>query len=161
MTGERSLRGAVLLFDKLDEKRHGLDQSLEAAKHASALLVNITHPLLILDDRLRVIWANSWFYDAFRATPDGTLGIRLHTDASTPWADPQLIALVQKTLASGVGFNNLTMTCDFPGIGKRTLKVGGSIMPGPPNRTEQRLVLVVIEEGDVLPQPKADATKDG
>jgi len=151
MTTERSIRGAVLLFDKVDEKRQGLDRSLEAAKHASALLVNITHPLLMLDDRLRVIWANSWFYETFRATPDSTLGVQLHTGASTLWANPQLIALVDRTLASGVGFNDLTMTCDFPGIGKRTLKVGGSIMPGPPGRAEQRLVLIVIEE----------ATKDG
>jgi hypothetical protein len=35
------------------------------------------------------------------------------------------------------------------------LKVGGSIMPGPPGRTEQRLVLVVIEEG------QADKTRAG
>jgi hypothetical protein len=38
------------------------------------------------------------------------------------------------------------MTCEFPGVGKRTLRVGGSMMPGPVGRADQRLVLVVIEE---------------
>src|SRR5450432_365394 len=49
MTADHSIRGAILLFNRIDEEPPTPDQALAAAESAGAMLVAIKHPLLILD----------------------------------------------------------------------------------------------------------------
>jgi two-component system CheB/CheR fusion protein len=150
LTSDRAIRGTLLLFAEIPPKTHTLDQALAAAEYASTLLVTIKHALLILDEKMQVVWANAAFYQTFDVTPADTTGNLMQRLGNSQWAHPQLVELVRTTLASGLPFKGFEIVYEMP-RGQRRMSVGGSIIPGPPPRSEQRLILIVIEEVSAPP----------
>jgi two-component system CheB/CheR fusion protein len=163
MTDDHSIRGAVLGFAELEHGR-GLDQSLAAAEYASTLLVAVKHALLILDERMRMVWANAAFYRTFGIDPSIGIGDLAQRLDGQRWAPSRLIDLVKKTLSSGLPFKDFAFVYhsgpveggadgeraakghEAERVGQRKIWVGGSIIPSLPSEANQRLVLVVIED---------------
>ena len=110
--------------------------------YASRFLDAISHPLLIVDRTLRVVWVNDFFLEAFQTTREETVGSFLPGLGMGQWADPGLRELVERAL-SGMRFLDHKMR--FKESEDRVLRIGGSQIPA---SGQNQLVLLSIELED-------------
>jgi len=142
LTSDRAIRGAVVLLQRIDEELPTLDEALGAAQGAGAMLVSIRHPLLILDETLRVVWANATFYEKFQIDAREIAGHPL----PQPWAHPKLVEKLRRTAATNLPFKNFSVSYDFAGLGHRSIKVEGSVIPSQGGRGRPKMILMVLDE---------------
>jgi len=151
MTSDHSIRGAVLLFDAIDVERPTFEQAFVAAESAGAMLASIKHPLLILDEHLRVIWANASFYETFAFDPQELAGKGL----KTRWPHARVVELLQQTAATGIPFKNFSTSFELPKKGHRMMNVEGSVIPSQSGQGSPRLILAVFEVKSAPPRKTA------
>ena len=151
MKSDHTIRGAIVLLERVDAERPTLDQALGAAQGAGALLVSIKHPLLILDESLHVVWANAAFYEKLNVGAREVAGRAL----PEPLAHPKLLARLRQTAATDVPFKNFSVSYDFGGRGHRVIKVEGSVIPSRGGQGHPKMILMVLEEQDAPPPKKA------
>jgi two-component system, chemotaxis family, CheB/CheR fusion protein len=142
-TLDHSIRGAVVTLTDIDVRKKAADLVRDVGDYASKFLGAISHPLLIVDDRARVVWANEPFYETFRLVPEETRGNLLFDIGDRQWAAAGLRGLLENTAATGKIFRDFRVPSRKRDNGGRTLKVAGSRIPMP---TDSTLVLLAIEE---------------
>ena len=116
----------------------------DVAEYATNFLGVIGNPLLIVDAKLRVLWANRADFESFQNTREETLGSPLARVGSGQWDDPGLRSLLDGTIAAGGAFRDYKVQHAFPEIGERVIKVSGSRIPAMAGETV--LILLAFEE---------------
>jgi two-component system CheB/CheR fusion protein len=111
------------------------------------VLSAIPHPLVIVDQNLRVMWVNAPFLELFRVDAKDTIGNLLSNLGSGQWAHPKLRGAIDATLDNGSTFRDFRIEHDFEGIGRRVMGVSGSRVLGLGH--EEKVVLLSIEEAIV------------
>ena len=143
-TIEHAIAGAVLVLSDADVKQRSTLVRQDGAEYASKFLEIVDHPLMVLDQRLSVHWANRAFYEYFRAPPDETLAELLRKSGVGQWADRPLLEVVKTVLVNGGAFRDYAVEHALPDIGSRTINVSGSRIPG--FGESSTLVLLSLEE---------------
>jgi two-component system CheB/CheR fusion protein len=105
------------------------------------MLASIKHPLLILDESLRVIWANAAFHDTFNVTNRELTGKSL----KSRWPQPRLLELLHQTAATGIPFKNFSASFELSTGGRRAMSVEGSVIPSQGGQGSPRLILAIFE----------------
>jgi two-component system CheB/CheR fusion protein len=109
-------------------------------RYAEAVINTIHKPLVVLDDKLRVVSANRWFFRFFGATRGDTLGRRLH-DADAHHLDISALREFLDRLKDGAGGGvHCELAADLPSIGKRSLVAAAEEIHGP-KITDGRIVI--------------------
>jgi two-component system CheB/CheR fusion protein len=142
-TMDHSIRGAVISLTDIDIRKKTADLTRNIAEYAGRFVAAIDHPVLLVDSRLRVLWANDLFYAAFRATPEQTVGGVFYNIAALPGADSDLRKLINATIAEGTAFRGYKVKQSFPAGSKGTIKVGASRLPVV---SDPVMALISIEE---------------
>jgi two-component system CheB/CheR fusion protein len=143
-TMEHSIKGSVVILSNADAQERAVELTHDVADYASKFLQAIGHPLLIVNGKLRVVWANEAFFSTFQVVPEEVVGNLLSRLGSGQWSDPKLSSLLTSTATNGQLFRDVEIRQSFPDIGERTIKVGGSRIP--PLSGEIGLVLLSFEE---------------
>ena len=78
-------------------------------------------PLLVLDENLRVKTANAAFYATFLTTAKDTEGTRMYELGNGQWDTPQLRKALEKILPLQSTIQDLEITFNYPGIGKKVM----------------------------------------
>ena len=150
-TAEHKIDGAVIIYYDIDARKRAGEQSEASRRYAEAIVETVREPLLVLDERLRVVSANRAFYDGFGTSPADTAGRALFELGNGQWDIPSLRGLLERVLAHGEAFNEAEVEHDFPGRGHRTMLLNARRVPSALNGLP--LVLLAIE--DVTAQKKA------
>ncbi|MEO8945273.1 MAG: chemotaxis protein CheB, partial [Gemmatimonadaceae bacterium] len=150
-TAEHKIDGAVVIYYDIDASKRAAEQSEASRRYAEAIVETVREPLLVLDDRLRVLSANRAFYDGFGTSPADTADRALFELGNGQWDIPRLRGLLERVLADGEAFNEVEVEHDFPGKGRRTMLLNARRVPS--DRNGFPLVLLAIE--DVTAQKKA------
>jgi two-component system, chemotaxis family, CheB/CheR fusion protein len=153
-TLDHSIRGAVVALADIDVRKRAADLTRNVSEYAGKFLDAISHPLLIVDAKMRVVWANEPFYAAFKLASDETIGNSLFNVGARHWVEPALRELLEGTIATGRPFRAFRIRRRFQEIGERSIKVGGSRIPVAAGSV---LVLVSIEEESEPPKEAARA----
>ena len=120
--------------------------SLSDDPDAARRVVETLHePLLVLDERLRVEHANPAFYRTFETSEEATVGVPIHELAHGRWDVPELRRLLEGVLAEDEAFEGVEIDRDFPGIGRRVMRLNGRSLAGGVT-DEDRHVLLAIED---------------
>jgi two-component system CheB/CheR fusion protein len=143
-TIEQAIAGAVLVLSDADVKQRSTLVRQDSAEYASKFLEIVDHPLMVVDQGLSVHWVNRAFYEYFRAAPEETLGQLLQKSGVGQWADRPLADVVRTVLVNGGAFRDYAVEHALPEIGRRTINVSGSRIPG--TRESSVLVLLSLEE---------------
>jgi two-component system CheB/CheR fusion protein len=143
-TLDHSIRGAIITLTDIDVRKKAADLVRDVGAYASNSLGAIGHPLLIVDGKARIVWANEPFYETFKLVPEETTGNLLFNIGDRLWAANGLRELIEGTIATGKIFRDLKVRCRSQDDGERTVKVGGSRIP---MATDATLVLLSFEEG--------------
>jgi two-component system CheB/CheR fusion protein len=147
-TLDHSIRGAVIILTDIDVRKKAADLARDVGTYASESLGAISHPLLIVDGKARVVWANSPFYATFRLVPEETTGNILFDVGGRQLAG--LRERIEGTVTTGKAFREFRMRYRPQDNGERTMLVGGSRIPV---ATDTALVLLSFEED---PGPRGD-----
>ena len=127
-TAEHSIRGAVIVLSDIDLRKRSLQVGRDLAEYAGQFLAAISNPLLIVDDHLRVRWANDAYYEQFGMAPEEIVGQRLPQIGGGWWRAAELAALVEETVTSGKPFRGVVIA-EADAKSGASLRVSGSRLP--------------------------------
>ncbi|WP_327366978.1 histidine kinase dimerization/phospho-acceptor domain-containing protein [Caballeronia terrestris] len=117
--------------------------------YANAVIETMSQPMLVLESDLRVVRANSAFYQKFRVSPEATIDARLYALGNGQWAIEPLRKLLDDVVQSQSIVRDFTMTHAFPEIGVRTMRLNASRVAW-----EQR-ALILLAFDDITEQTAA------
>jgi signal transduction histidine kinase len=89
----------------------------------------VRHPILILDDNLRVVDANQPFYTVFNTEPAQAIGYSFYELGLSRWNIPLLRELVQRVIAKRDCFGEVEVVQEFESIGRRHLLINARKIP--------------------------------
>ncbi len=128
----------ITVNDELQAKNTALAKSRD---FAMSIVETVRQPLLVLDMELRIKMANRAFYRLFQVSPLEAEGRMLYSLSDGPWDVPELREELEVLVHGGVSFPNLEIERDFPGVGRKSLVVGGG-------RIEHlKMILLAVEDG--------------
>ena len=151
-TGENKIDGAVIIYYDIDARKRAGEQSEALRRYAEAIVETVREPLLVLDERLRVLTANRAFYDSFGTSQGDTIGRALFELGNGQWDITVLRGLLERVLSDGVAFNEVEVEHVFPAKGRRTMLLNARRVAS--DRNGLPLVLLAIE--DVTEQKRAN-----
>lgn len=128
-------------FSSLRSNQLMLEQS---RKYLEGIVSTLREPLLVIDSDFRIRSANRAFHLCFGSTADLTDGADLRNLGEGEWADPELLLRVKNLFATGEEVVDYRLDRDFPGKGRRSLRVNARKIYRPGNHTG--LVMIGIED---------------
>lgn len=141
-TVDNLIDGVVLTFSDVTERVRAI-AARKARDIAEALVDTVNDPLLVLDDKLRVLSANSAFHREFGGDAPAALGRPLFEISDRQWDFPELHELLEKVLPKDRSFVRRPIEHDFPGLGLRRLELSARRIVEPSGAGN--LMLLAIE----------------
>jgi PAS domain S-box-containing protein len=120
------------------------------------IVETVREPLVVLDERLRVVFANRAFYQTFQVTEEETVGRLIYELGNRQWDIPALKQLLNDILPKKTSFENFIVEHDFQTIGRRIMMLNAREVQREPGK--QKLILLAIE--DVTEEKEAEAELD-
>ncbi len=120
-TTENAVDGLVLTFVNID----GLTRARRESAFFEAIVQTVRHPMLVLDEDLRIVSANASFCATFRLERDGLEGAQLYEVADGLWDIPALRRALEDVLPHQAAFEDLEIVMDSADLGRRRFLLNG------------------------------------
>jgi chemotaxis protein methyltransferase CheR len=116
----------------------------DALALAQGIVDTVREPVLVLDEKLRVIVASRSFYSAFKVSPEDTQGRLLYALGDGQWDIPKLRVLLENIIPEHGVMEGYEVEHEFPDLGQRTMCLNARqvFYKGGANRT----ILLGIED---------------
>ncbi len=137
-----NITGVVLVFRDQIKEREAQKEIEKARQFAESIIETIHEPLIVLDDRLRVISANRAFYEAFAETPEHTEGQLIFNLGNKQWDIPELRDLLKKILPQNTSLRNFEINFKFADLGERIVLLNAHRIYQQKEKTEMILLAV-------------------
>lgn len=119
-------------------------EKLLDSKTAQAIVETITEAALILDEDLKVKFANEAFYSIFKVTPGQTERKRIYELGNKQWDIPRLRTLLEEILPKENSFDNYEIEHEFLHVGRKTMLLNARQLRH--QKSKQPEVLLVIQD---------------
>lgn len=142
-TEEDRIDGVCIAFNDVTETKRAAEELDEARIFAETIVETTRVALVVLDDDMNVVSANSCFYDTFRVSKAAVTGTSLFEVGRGQWDTPRLRHRLERVLEGGQELKRFEVEQDLEGIGRRVLRLNARLMRRwgrPP------LVLLAIED---------------
>src|SRR5437899_2634484 len=154
-TADNKIDGAVISFVDIDALQRGFEQAREARDQAQAIIATVREPLVVLDPQLRVVTANSSFYETFQTSREETEGHSLFDIGHHRWNVPRLRTLLEEVLPRETVVERFEVEHRFETIGRRTMLLNARRVLSATG--QPALILLAID--DVTEVKRAEATR--
>ncbi len=148
-TLDHSIRGALVTLMDIDIRRRAQEMTRDVAAYAGRFLAAMSHPLIMVDRKLRVLWCNDSFVETFQISAEETVGNVLENVGAHRFAQSHLLERLEAVLASGSVVRGYPVRIAIPDIGERAFRLGASQVP---IATETSAILVSFEPIMVAPE---------
>ena len=138
-TLDHAIRGAVVSMSDIDIRKRTAALMRDVGDYASKFLGAIHHPLVMVDGKLRIVWANDAFYARFQTAPEETIGNAFTSVGDPALSGTQVRHRLEDTIRTGERLRDLRVQSE----GKRPLRIGASRVP---LASDSTMVLLSIEE---------------
>ncbi|HVN65122.1 MAG TPA: CheR family methyltransferase [Methanomicrobiales archaeon] len=143
-TADNVIDGVVITFTDVTSL-HTLRKELQAARVLAENIVRaLRQPVVILDGDMRAVQANEAFFSTYRFREDEVKGQPFFTPGNGVWDIPELRDGLENVLPNDNRIDDLTLTADFPGIGRKVLLVNARMIAA--DVPTGKLILLVIED---------------
>lgn len=142
-TTDNKIDGVIITFVDIDDIKQSLKVAKEAREYAEAIVETVRHPMLVLDDALRLKTANKAFYRTFQMTPRELTGQSIFQIKDDRWNLPALRTLLTDLLERDTAFEDFAVSYDFPGIGKQTMLINARRIVN--SHDKMKLILMAFE----------------
>ena len=116
----------------------------QALQFAEGIVATVREPLLVLDARLRIVWANDSFCKLFSVKPQETEGRLIYEIGNNQWDIQKLRELLQGLLRRNTRFSDFEVEYDLPEVGRRTMILNARRIHDGGSKTVR--VLLAIED---------------
>ncbi len=122
-TYDNKIEGAVIALVDIDSLKRSVDHLTEAYSYSEAIVQTAPVPLLVLDEKLRVITANKAFYKKFNLNELATKDALIYDLGNGQWQVPKLRELLEDILPKNESMEDFIVEHDFPDLGLRTMRL--------------------------------------
>ncbi|WP_414469205.1 CheR family methyltransferase [Methanobacterium sp. ACI-7] len=143
-THEDIIDGAVITFVDIDQQKRAQIVTQHSLDYVEGIVETVREPLIVLDDKIKVISANKAFYDKFKVSPEITKGKLLYTLGNNQWDISELKELMEKIISNDHIFENFLVEHEFPQIGHKKMLLNARKIHQ--KGTEKEMILLAIEE---------------
>lgn len=123
-TLDNIIDGAVITFTDIHEQKE-MQKIVSQLEYVKSIVNTVHEPLVVLDDKLKVIFANKPFYDEFKVVEKVTEGKLFYKLGDNQWDIPKLRHLLEKILPENKEFKNFEVEHDFPKVGHKKMLLNG------------------------------------
>ncbi len=120
-TEDNRIDGVVVTFTDITESKQSEQQIARAREFAESIVDTLHQPLVVFDDRLRVLSANETFYRDFQVSRDDTEGKFIYDLGNGQWNIPDLRHVLEDILPKQRIVRNFEVEHDFDSIGRRVM----------------------------------------
>jgi two-component system CheB/CheR fusion protein len=153
VTVDNKIDGAVLVLVDITDLKKTEQQVRDERNYAQAIIRSVQHPLLVLDDKLRVETANESFYRTFQVSPKETEGRLIYELGDRQWDIAKLRELLEDILPQKTVFTDFEVTHTFETIGTKTMLLNAARLESTGGTAER--ILLSIE--NITERKKAEA----
>ena len=107
-------------------------------------LGSVRESLMVLDSDLKVVKANTAFYQTFNVKPGDTEGTLIYDLGNRQWDIPKLRELLEHILPENTVFNDFEVEHNFEAIGRKIMLLNARRIYKKSNQTQ--LILLAIED---------------
>jgi two-component system CheB/CheR fusion protein len=144
-TAENVIDGVVIAFVNIDRLKSAELAAATVCDSFEDIVQTAREPLLVLDGRGRIFIANEAFCRMFDASRERLFGAGFHEAFNGRWDVPELHDLLEKSLPSGAGHVEATLSLGVPGGTSKTFSVRARKLERGGNLG--RMILLTFEEG--------------
>jgi len=123
---------------------------------AQSIVDTVADPMLVLDDRLRVLNANRAFFETFKVDREETIGRQIYELGNGQWDIPDLRTLLMQVVPKARAVVDYEVKHAFPGLGERTMLLTARTLFHPDNNSRSLLLTIV----DVTERYRREEAKD-
>jgi PAS domain S-box-containing protein len=127
----------------ITERKHREAERENARLFAEQLFQTIREPLLVLNEDLRVMLANSSFYRTFQVKEQETLDTLVYELGNGQWDIPALRGLLDEIVSGRDFFQGFQVEHKFPQIGRRIMLLNARRLNNP---VLGRMILLAIDD---------------
>jgi len=136
-SAENAILGVVLTFTDIVEVKR-------ASQLAAGIVETVREPLLVLDESLKVMFANGAFYRTFKVLKEETEKRSIYELGNGQWDIPDLKRLLGEILPQNHIFEDYLVEHDFPGIGRKRMLLNARRIMG--KIGEGGMILLAVED---------------
>jgi PAS domain S-box-containing protein len=152
-THKRVVERLNLMKNTSNAELDRVKQALQKAQaYAKVILHTVSIPLVVLDEGLRVIFANPSFCETFQVSTDDAEGRLMYDLCDKTWEIPKLRVLLEKMIPSENEVRDFQVEHDFSTIGNRTMLLNAHRICW--NEEEEHTILLSFE--DITNRKKAE-----
>lgn len=100
------------------------------------MIDNVREPLIVLDEKLKVVSASHSFYQTFGVSPGETVGSSFYDIGNRQWNIPKLRELLEYVLPKQTKIENIEMEHKIPSLGCRKIIMNARNIPGKEGKTQ-------------------------
>ncbi len=119
-TLENKIDGVVLSLVDINLLRRAVSSAEVSGDYARSIVEGIQLPLVVIDEKLKVLSANKSFYKTFDVTKHETEQNLLYDLGINQWNIPSLKVSLAEMIPKNLPFTNVEVEREFPGIGQKT-----------------------------------------
>jgi PAS domain S-box-containing protein len=97
----------------------------ESQLNAETLLLNIPVPIILLNNSLKVLFANNFFYKKFDVTEKEIKGHSVYELGNGQWNNPALHQLLKEVIPKNEAFENFPVEYFFNTLGHKVMQLSG------------------------------------
>ena len=151
-TIENTIDGVVITFMDITQLKKAEQMGEAARTYAEHIVDTVREPLVILDERLKVVSANRSFYQTFNTSPEETNKMLIYDLGNGQWNIPKLRELLEEIVPGNNSFDDFKVSHNFPVIGQKTMILNARVIEQPEHHS---LILLAIEDITVREQTQA------
>ncbi len=142
-TIENTIDGVVITFMDITQLKKAEQMGEAARTYAEHIVDTVREPLVILDERLKVVSANRSFYKTFKTFPEKTENMLIYDLGNGQWNIPKLRELLEEIVPGNNSFDDFKVSHNFPVIGQKTMILNARVIEQP---EQHSLILLAIED---------------
>ena len=143
-TSQNVIDGATVTFINVSKIKNIQEKMQSALNYSEDIINTVREPLIVLDQQLEVVSANSSFYKTFKLKKSLTEGEKLYTIGDDSWNIPSLRNLLEDILPNKTELDDYEFEHDFPKIGNKKMLLNARRIYRGDIGTE--LILLAMEE---------------
>ena len=115
-----------------------------ARLYSESIIATLRHPLIVLDQSLRIKTANAFFHKKFHTSTEEIEGKLFYEIQNNQWDDDEMRNLLERILPKKQKLKEFELKLNIEGLGRRTLILNASQVINKPS--EEKLILLAIED---------------
>jgi len=143
-TKENVIDGVVITFIDVTDRKRTTEQLRSAKNFAERIVETVRVPLLVLDQNLTVISANTQFCRKFKTTRGETESRRIYDLGNGQWNIPRLQELLEQIVPNDNSVDDFYVEHDFPGIDVKKMFLNAHLIKEEDDRPG--MILLSVED---------------